>query len=92
MDARDYQREAERCLDLAAKAPDSASTRRWRRLADKYAVLAEELSVPETGRAPMLRMPMQQQPLQTVFAKSRRNGYAASFARAARRLRTARLQ
>ena len=73
MDARDYQREAERCLDLAAKAPDSASTRRWRRLADKYAVLAEELSVPETGRAPMLRMPMQQQPLQQQQSKTQQS-------------------
>jgi hypothetical protein len=70
MDARDYQREAERCLDLAAKAPDSASTRRWRRLADKYAVLAEGLSVPETGRTPMLRMPMQQQPVQQQQSKT----------------------
>ncbi|HKS65170.1 MAG TPA: hypothetical protein VJT13_25940 [Xanthobacteraceae bacterium] len=71
MDARDYQREAQRCLDLAAKAPDSASTKRWRKLADKYAVLAEGLSEPETGRAPMLRMPMQQQPVQQPQSKTR---------------------
>lgn len=40
---------------------DSNIARRWHRLADEYAVLAEELAAAEGGRAPLLRTPMQQQ-------------------------------
>ena len=70
MDAGYYRDEAERCLELAARAPASKSAKRWHRLADFYAVLAEELAASETGRAPLLRMPMQQQPVQQQQSKT----------------------
>jgi len=57
-----YSREAQRCRDLAATAPDSKTARRWHRLADQYAVLAEELAAHIHGRAPILTaQPLQQQ-------------------------------
>ena len=40
---------------------DSDIARRWHRLADQYAVLAEELAAAAAGRTPILRTPMQQQ-------------------------------
>ena len=63
-DAGYYRAEAERCRDLAAMSVDSDIARRWHRLADQYAVLAEELAAAEAGRTPILRTPMQQQPVQ----------------------------
>jgi len=56
-----YRAEAERCRDLAAIAADADIARRWHRLADEYAVLAEELAAAEAGRTPILRTPTQQQ-------------------------------
>jgi hypothetical protein len=70
MDARYYRDEAERCLELAARVPYSKSAKRWRRLADRYAVLAEEQAASETGRAPLLRMPRQQQQVQQHQSKT----------------------
>ena len=59
-----YRAEAERCRDLAAIAADPDIARRWHRLADEYAVLAEELAAAEGGRIPILRTPMRQPPFQ----------------------------
>jgi len=57
-----YSREAQRCRDLAATAPDSKTARRWHRLGDQYAVLAEELDAYIHHRAPILTaQPIQQQ-------------------------------
>ena len=68
-DAAYYREEVERCRDLAASAPDSEIANRWRWLADQYAVLAEELAASETGRAPLLRMPVQRQSVQQQQSK-----------------------
>lgn len=59
-----YRTEAERCRDLAAMSVDSDIAKRWHRLADEYAVLAEQLAAAEGGRTPILRTPMQQQSVQ----------------------------
>jgi len=56
-----YRVEAERCRDLAAMTVDPDIAKRWHRLADEYAVLAEELAAAEAGRTPILCTPMQQQ-------------------------------
>jgi hypothetical protein len=64
-----YRTEAQRCRDLAAMSVDFDIARRWHRLADEYAILAEELAAAEAGRPPILRMPMQQQPAQQQQAK-----------------------
>lgn len=60
-----YRGEALRCREMAATAPDSKTARRWNRLADDYAVLAEELDAHIYHRAPILRtstrQPIQQQ-------------------------------
>lgn len=62
MHAAFYRDEAERCRELAATAPDSKTARRWHRLADQYAVLAEELDAHINGRPPILmQQPVQQQ-------------------------------
>ena len=53
-----YRAEAERCRDLAGIAADPDIARRWHRLADEYAVLAEELAAAEGGRTPILRAPI----------------------------------
>ena len=50
-----YVREAERCSDLGASAPNATIARRWRALADQYIVLAEAIAA-RTRR----RMGMQQ--------------------------------
>lgn len=68
-DAAYYRAEAERCWELAMSAPDSETAKRWHLLADEYAVLAEELSASETGRTPLLRMPVEQQPVQQQQSK-----------------------
>jgi len=56
-----YRAEAERCRDLASMSADADIARRWHRLADEYAVLAEELAAAEGRRTPILRTSMQQQ-------------------------------
>jgi hypothetical protein len=55
-----YRAETERCRELAAAVPGTEFARRWRELADQYAILAEEVDAAETGRVPILRMPVQQ--------------------------------
>jgi hypothetical protein len=54
-----YREEADRCRNLAASSSDAAAARRWNRLADEYAVLAEELAAAKAGRVPILRVPRQ---------------------------------
>ena len=67
-----YREEAQRCRNLAASAPDAKIARRWHRLADEYAVLAEEIDASESGRLPaILRTSMQRQPVQQQQSKSR---------------------
>jgi hypothetical protein len=67
-----YAREAQRCHDLAASAPDAKAARRWHRLADQYAVLAEELDAHIHHRAPILTaQPVQQQLQQQLQQQSR---------------------
>jgi hypothetical protein len=56
-----YRAEAERCRDLAEIAADPEISRRWHRLADEYAVLAEELAAAEGGRKAILRTPIKPQ-------------------------------
>jgi hypothetical protein len=57
-----YSREADRCRELAGSAPDSKTARRWHKLADQYAILAEELDAHIHHRAPILiAQPVQQQ-------------------------------
>jgi hypothetical protein len=63
-DAGTYRKEAQRCRDLAAAATDSEIARRWHRLADEYAILAEQLDASDTGRTPLLRMPLKPHPAQ----------------------------
>ena len=57
MDEGYYIREAQRCRDLAATAPDSGRARRWHKLADDYSVLAEELDAYIHHRPPVFQMP-----------------------------------
>ena len=59
-DSEYYRSEVERCRELAAAVPGTEFARRWRALADQYAILAEEVDAADTGRVPILRMPMQQ--------------------------------
>ena len=66
-----YREEAQRCRNLAASAPDAKTARRWHRLADEYAVLAEEIDASETGRPAILRTSMQRQPVQQQQSKSK---------------------
>lgn len=54
-----YVREAERCSDLGASAPNATIARRWRALADQYIVLAEAIAA-RTRRAAAERMGMRQ--------------------------------
>ena len=63
-DAGTYRNEAQRCRDLAGVATDPEIARRWHRLADEYAILAEQLDASDTGRTPLLRMPMKPQSAQ----------------------------
>jgi hypothetical protein len=60
-DSEYYRAETERCRELAAAVPGTEFARRWRELADQYAILAEEVDAAETGRVPILRMPLQLQ-------------------------------
>ena len=66
-----YREEAQRCRNLATSAPDAKTARRWHRLADEYAVLAEEIDASETGRPAILRTSMQRQPVQQQQSKSK---------------------
>lgn len=65
MDQGYYFREAQRCRELAATAPDSKTARRWNRLADDYTILAEELDAHIHHRTPLLRVPQRAQQQQS---------------------------
>ena len=65
-----YRRESSRVMTKKTGRPDNSGTthtaaaKRWHQLADRYAMLAEQRAAYETGRAPLLRMPVAQQPVQ----------------------------
>ena len=65
MDEGYYIREAHRCRELAATAPDSKTARRWHKLADDYSILAEELDAHIHHRPPMLHVPQRTQQQQS---------------------------
>jgi len=67
-DASYYQAEALRFLEWASITADPAIARRWRRLADDYIILAEQLDAASTERPPMLA-PIQRQPVQQQQGK-----------------------
>jgi len=50
-----YVREAERCCELGASAPNATTARRWRALADQYIVLAEAVAARTRRRMGMRR-------------------------------------
>jgi hypothetical protein len=66
-DSAGYRAEALRFLKWAEQATDPAIARRWRRLADEYITLAEQLDATASGRPSILhagrpqRQPVQQQ-------------------------------
>jgi hypothetical protein len=68
-DSAYYRIEALRLIKWAETASDPAIARRWRRLADDYVTLAEQLDAKEGTRPPLLRMPMQAQPVQQQQGK-----------------------
>jgi hypothetical protein len=53
-----YFREAQRCRDFASTTADPKAAQRWNRLADDYAILAEELDAYIHHRTPLLQMPL----------------------------------
>jgi len=59
-DAEYYRTEARRFLDWAEMAADGDTARRWRRLAEDYATLAEELGARTGNRPPILAKPVRQ--------------------------------
>jgi len=63
-DAAHYRAEAQRMLDWAAASSDPEMARRWRRLAEDYTSLAEQLDTKATGRPSMLTAPVQRHPVQ----------------------------
>jgi len=68
-DSAYYRAEALRFLDWAASAADPKAARRWRRLAEDYVTLADQLEAKDTGRAPFLRSPVRRQPIQQQQGK-----------------------
>jgi len=68
-DAAYYKAEALRFLEWASMAANPEIARRWRRLADDYITLAEQIEAASGGRIPILRGPVQQQPVQQQQGK-----------------------
>jgi hypothetical protein len=68
-DAAYYRTEASRFLLWAEKSGDSRMAMRWRRLAEDYTALAEQVEAKDTGRAPFLRPPMPRLPIQQQQSK-----------------------
>jgi hypothetical protein len=56
-----YVREARRCRDLAAASADAYAARRWNKLADDYAALAEQLDARIRYRPARRHLPQQLQ-------------------------------
>jgi hypothetical protein len=73
-DAAYYRAEAQRMLDWADTSPDPRMARRWRRLAEDYTSLAEQLETKPTGRPPILTPPVQRQPMQQQQTKATGGG------------------
>ena len=67
-DAAYYKAEALRFVEWASVTADPAIARRWRRLADDYIILAEQLEAASTGRPPILA-PVKRQPVQQQQGK-----------------------
>jgi len=67
-----YRNEAQRCRDLAVTATDSKTARRWHKIADQYAILAEELDAHLSGRPPLLQQQPQQQQQQKINQRGAR--------------------
>jgi hypothetical protein len=57
--AEHYVKEAERCSELGATAPNAEIARRWRALADQYIILAEAIAA-RARRAAVRRTTMGQ--------------------------------
>ena len=70
-DSSYYRAEAMRFLDWAASAADAKIARRWRRLAEDYVVLADQLDAKASGRAPFLQPRAQRQLVQQQQSKFR---------------------
>jgi hypothetical protein len=67
MVSADYCRqEARPCRELAAGSSDPEAAKRWRALAADYETLAEAI---DAQPPPVLRVPMQQQPVQQPQTK-----------------------
>jgi hypothetical protein len=64
-----YRAEARRMLQWAEATPHGDMARRWRRLAEDYTALAEQLEAESIGRPPILRAPKQRQPVQQQQGK-----------------------
>jgi hypothetical protein len=64
-----YREEARRCSDLAATAPNSRIARRWDELAAEYIALAQRQDAERTGRAPLIHLQSQHQPIQQQQSK-----------------------
>ena len=65
-----YRREAARCRELAAGAPDSEMAKGWRSIAADYETLAEALEA-SPGAAQFQPAPMQHQPMQQQQARTK---------------------
>ena len=65
-----YRSEAERCRELAARAPSPEMARGWVNLAADYDTLAEVLES-SPGAAQYRHAPMQQHPMQQQQAKAK---------------------
>lgn len=63
-DSVDYRAEALRFIKWAEQASDPAIARRWRRLADEYITLAEQLDAKASGRPSILHLRSQRQAVQ----------------------------
>ena len=63
--------EALQMLEWADASPNRDMARRWRRLAEEYTTMAEQLEARDLGRPPLLGAPMQAQPRQQQQSKSR---------------------
>jgi hypothetical protein len=66
-----YREEARRCSDLGATAPNSRLARRRDQLAAEYIALADQLDAGRTGRAPLIHLQSQRQPIQQQQSKGK---------------------
>jgi len=64
-----YRQEAARCRALAAGTHDPEAAERWLRIASDYETLAAAIEN-QTAPPPVMRAPMQQQPVQQPQSKT----------------------